>query len=222
MGNSHLANSFVTNASTSFKKLCLKLLDTAYAELYTAKVVTRDWDENAISEVLVCIINDNPFAIGQHITARTEKRLLPENYLNALPKVDGAYRIDIEIGGFGWSSNEYRTKYYMEAKNLYCQNFKKTNHKGWTSSIQYVNRYIETGVDNLLKEHYPSNTLLLGYVLVGTVRAAVDLLNLSLSNISRDAEKIELKRTSEFLHLELGYSIHAQGMALEHCFLMFQ
>lgn len=221
MSDVGLASVYVADAASSFKMMCLGLLDTAYAEVYEAKVVNCEWDENAVSEVLVGRINDNPFAISKHITAITEKRLLPCDLQNALKKVDSTYRIDIKIGGFGWSSNEYRTECFMEAKNLYCQNFKKTDHKGWTSSTQYVKRYIETGVDNLLKGHYPIDTILLGYVLIGTVQGAVDLLNQCFGKASRNTEKIELLKFKEFPHLELGFSNHPQEITVGHCFLMF-
>lgn len=222
MSNIGLASNFVTDASSSFKMLCLSLLDIAYAEVFAAKKVDREWDENAVTEVLVCSMNENPVTISRHITAITEKRLLPENLVDSLPSVDSAYRIDIKIGGFGWNNNkEYRVEYFMEAKNLYCQSFMKANNTRLTSHTHYVQRYINTGIGNLLDGHYPSDTLLLGYVLVGTVSCAINLLNDYLTKASRNRETISVRQQSYFPHLEMGQSNHPHGMMIEHCFLAF-
>ena len=221
MSNIGLASVHVADAASSFKMICIGLLDTAYSELYSAKVVTRDFDENAITEALVYSINANPTTIRLYITAITEKKLLPDGLQNALPTVDDAYRIDIKLGGFEWSSEVSRTEYYMEAKNLYCRSFTKTGNSTITSSGQYAQRYIETGIGNLLSGHYPSDTLLLGYVLVGTVNEAVDLLNQILTRCTRSTETIAPQNYAEFPHLQFGRSIHPNGMTLEHCFLAF-
>ena len=221
MNNFELSNSFVADASSSFKMICFGLLDAAYVEVYAATIVNSDWDENAISEVLVSKINNNPFSISRHITAITEKRILAGNSHVNLSKVDSAYRIDIKIGGFGWSSTEYRTEYYIEAKNIYCQSFKKTNNTSMTSHSQYIKRYLETGINNILNGHYPLDTLLLGYVLVGTVQEAVALLNGCLKNDSRCTKVIIMKDMKEFPHLLFGESEHSGGMIVEHCFLPF-
>lgn len=134
-----------------------------------------------------------------HITANTEKRLLPHGLQNRRRSVDDANRVVIQIGGFGWSSEEYRTVYYIEAKNLYCHSFTKTGNTSITSPGKYAQRYIDTGIDNLLNGHYPSNTLLLGYVLVGAVGEAVDLLNQYLTKRTRSTEMIALRNYMELL-----------------------
>lgn len=221
MNNLGLSGSFVSDALSSFKMVCHELLEAAYAEVLVSRVVTREWSENAISEVLVDRINDNPCTIAKHITAITEKRLLPNGLANATSVVDDAYRIDIKVGGFGWKENEYRTAYYMEAKNLYCHSFAKTRNKRTTSPVKYVQRYIDTGIDNLLNGHYPSDTLLLGYVLEGTVQGAVELLNNHLIKNSRREEKIVFRNDSAFKLLKFAESKHSQNTIIEHCFLSF-
>lgn len=221
MSNMGLASVYVVDAASSFKMICIGLLNTAYSEVYLSRAVTRDFDENAVTEALVYSINENPATIKMHITAITEKKLLPEGLHNALPTVDDAFRVDIKLGGFGWSREEYRTEYYMEAKNLYCQPFKKTGNASITSPGHYAKRYIDTGIDNLLSGHYPSDTLLLGYVLVGTVKEAVNLLNQYLTKRTRSTETIVLQSKEEFPYLQIGMSIHPNGATLEHCFLSF-
>ena len=216
-----LSNRFVNDASSSFKIVCLGLLEAAYTKVLASGVVTREWDENAISEVLVGRINDDSSAIAKHITAITEKRLLPQGLVNALASVDDAYRIDINIGGFGWSKEEYRTTYFMEAKNLYCNGFIKKGNKSKTSPDKYAQRYINTGIDNLLNGHYPLNTLLLGYVLEGTVHEAVKLVNKHLVKNLRRAERIVIRKNVQFPDLKFATSNHQKTVSIEHCFLSF-
>ena len=221
MNNFGLSSSFVRDASSSFKMVCHELLEAAYAEVLASGVVTREWSENAISEVLANRINDNPCTIAKHITATTEKRMLPDGLAKAPAVVDDAYRIDIKVGGFGWQKTECRTAYYMEAKNLYCHSFTKTRNKSPTSPVKYAQRYIDTGIDSLLNGHYPSDTLLLGYVLEGTVQGAVGLLNKRLIKNLRRGEKIVLRKDLAFKLLKFALSKHPQKVDIEHCFLSF-
>lgn len=221
MNNMGLSSSFVNDASSSFRIVCLELLERAYAEVLASRIVTKEWDENAISEAIVGSVNANPRTIEQHITAISEKRLLPEGLANATSSVDNAYRIDIKVGGFGWKENECRTECYMEAKNLYCHSFIKHGNKSLTSHDRYAQRYIDTGIDNLLNGHYPSDTLLLGYVLVGTVQGAVELLNKHLIKNLRRGEKIVLRNDLRFKLLKCAISKHSPEVAIKHCFLSF-
>ncbi len=221
MINVGLKGSFVADASISFKKVCIGLLDVVYAEVYTSGKITRDFDENAVTEVLVARMNHHPYAMERHITAETEKRLLPEGFKDPIFSVNNVYRIDIMIGGFGWSKEEYRISCYMEAKNLYSKSFTKLNNKNPTSPSKYAQRYIKTGIDHILNGNYPSDTLLLGYVLVGTVHDVVEMINKQLINASRNSETIHFRSAIGISNLELGVSKHSQGVMIEHCFLLF-
>lgn len=221
MGNGGLASGYVASAGISFKMICLHLLEMAYCEVCNARIVTCEWDENAISEVLTSSMNANPETIQCYITAIVEKRLLNGDLYSAPSSVDDAPRIDIMIGGFTSDPNVARTQCYMEAKNLYCQNFVKSGNKSITSSSAYAQRYIDTGIDNLLIRYYPGDTLLLGYVLNGTVQPAIDIINARLANCTRTGETILTTIRPEFPCLVLGLSNHPNGMAIDHCFLQF-
>lgn len=221
MGNSGLSDNYVADAAQSFKMICIGLLDVAYAEIATSGRVTREWQENAISEIVADRMNANPTTIQMHITAIVEKRLLSDDLSQAQPTVDNAPRIDIKIGGFEWSQNEKRVAYYMEAKNLYSHDFQKTNNTTITQSSAYAKRYIKTGIDHLLCGYYPEEALLLGYVLVGTVHEAVDKVNTHLKEDGRDSEHINLGTSSFFPHLVFGISGHPNGKSVEHCYMAF-
>ena len=222
MGNVGLNGGFISDAGLSFKMVCLHLLELAYCEVRTTCSIDKDWTENAISEALKKSINDNDETIRMHITAEMEVKQLPEN-LSAMPsKVDDAPRIDIKVGGFDTGKEtSSRVCYNMEAKNLYANDFKKSGHTSVFSSTYYAKRYISTGIDHLLGGYYQVNTILLGYVLVGTVEAAVDKVNQNLENDSRGTESIDLKVDAGYPALVFGASVHSNGMELDHCFLQF-
>lgn len=221
MGNHGLSNGYVSSATQSFKMICVGLLDTAYAEVCSAHLVTCDWEENAISELLKEKMNANPTALHMHITAIVEQRLLPEDLYQALPSVKRAPRIDIMIGGFEWRYDEKRVQYYMEAKNLYSQDFTKANNTTITSSTAYAKRYISTGIDHILSGYYPNDALLIGYVLVGTVSEAVGKVNEQLVIASRSSEQVCLGICTDFSHLVFGESVHPKVKSVMHCYLQF-
>ena len=221
MGNRGLSGNYVTDAAQSFKMICIGLLDVAYTEIAASGKVTNEWQENAISEIIAKTINDNPTAIQRHITVETEKRLVLDDLSLAQPMVDNAPRIDIKIGGFEWRPNEKRVAYYMEAKNLYGHDFQKLSNTTVTQSSAYAKRYIQTGIDHLLSGYYPVDTLLLGYVLVGTVPEAVDVVNTHLKENGRGSERISLRTITLFPHLVFGTSGHPNGKGVEHCYLVF-
>ena len=185
-------------------------------------IIDKDWTENAISEVLKKGINDHEETIMMHITAEVEVRQLPMS-LSLMPtKVDDAPRIDIKVGGFDTrKETTSRVCYYFEAKNLYAYDFRKSGHTSVSSSTNYAKRYITTGINHLLSGYYPSNTILVGYVLVGSVQAAVDKVNRIMINNSRGEESINLQVYAEYPAFVFGASAHTNEIVLEHCFLQF-
>lgn len=212
---------FVSDADISFKTTCVALLDESYGNILQAQIVNCEWTENAISETIVKSMNDNPRAKKMHITAFTEKRLLPEDISQMPSTVDDAWRIDIVIGGFGWIEDEVRVACHLEAKNLYAKDFKKAANKSVTSSSAYAKRYITTGIDHIIHEHYPADTLLLGYVLIGSVQDSVSIINAQLNAFSRGAETISISHNSTFPNLVFGLSNHPGGQNIEHYYLAF-
>ena len=220
MNEINLERKHIQNAFNSFKALCFSLLDIAYFKVLKNETVDYSWDENAISEAIAKYIEEDEKATQLHISAKLEKRLFAEKS-PVPPRVDNLPRIDIIISGFEWTQNERRVKYYMEAKNLYCKNFKKPQNSNCTSANFYVKRYINTGVNNLLSEHYPKDTLLLGYVLIGTIKDAIAKVNQNLMDNSRKDENIHLECRVDFPHLVFGLSHHPKGKIIEHCFLHF-
>lgn len=222
MDNSKLSTVYSQNAAKSFKILCFKLLEQAYCSVLNKKMVDRNWDENAITELLVNCLNENPKTIQLYITASTEKRLLSNDTKCIPSKVDSLPRIDIIIGGFEQTEEtKERVSYCMEAKNLYNHDFKKKGNSSNTSANAYAERYIRTGIDNILNEHYPCDSLLLGYVLVGNICEAMEKINKILIKSSRTNEVIAPFTEESCTRLVFGLSHHPKGKSIKHCFLLF-
>lgn len=221
MDSMGLSGGFVASAGQSFKMICLELLDAAYTEVRAEKVVTQEWEENAISEIIAERMNNNPEAIQRFITVELEKRMITEAWCESSVSVNAAPRIDIKIGGFSWNPNLSRVQCFMEAKNLYGDDFRKANNSTITSSSYYGKRYVLTGINNVLSSHYPGETILLGYVLVGSIQKAVDKVNEQLSLLSRDEERVSMQAQSGFPHLDMGVSRHPNGATMDHYFLLF-
>lgn len=222
MDNFYFSIPIIQGATESFKMICFRLLEQAYQSLLATGVVNRDWEENAITEVLVNCFNENPETKRLCLTAITEKKKTVKDMMYAPSTVDNLPRIDIKLGGFCWDKNYFdRIAYYMEAKNLYGQSFKKTGHSHSTSAKAYAKRYVSTGIDHILSGYYPYNTLLLGYVLVGSIDDAMGRINQNLIKTSRKSESVYLDNMEDFPHLVLGLSRHPDGKSIEHCFLLF-
>lgn len=108
----------------------------------------------------------------------------------------------------------------MEAKNLYANDFKKTDNSRKTSANKYHKRYVETGIMRLLTGYYPSNTCLVGYVLEGAVTDAVMGVNAQIPSILSPTEILTLATP---LHSTLSFyvSTHNQNRSISHLMLQF-
>lgn len=221
MDSMGLSGSFVVNAGQSFKMICLELLDAAYAEVLAEKVVTQEWEENAISEIIAERMNNNPETIQRFITVELEKRLITEDWCETSVSVDAAPRIDFKIGGFNMNPSLSRVQCFMEAKNLYGYDFQKKKNSTITLSSLYAKRYVITGMDHILRGYYPEEAVLLGYVLAGDVQSVVERVNYQLNQLSRSAERVSVQPRSAFPHLLLGVSSHPGGATIDHYYLLF-
>lgn len=222
MDNIGISLPHIQDAAQSFKMICFRLLNQAYLNLMTQHEVNKDWEENAITEKIVDCMNILSETKKNLITVFTEKKLKLQNTTSPQSSVNNLPRIDITVGGFGWNINEIeRIAYYMEAKNLYSRNFKKTGRSNFISAKAYAKRYVDTGVDHILDGYYPYNTLLLGYVLVGTINDAIDRINQALNKDLRYSEIIAISNNKEYPNLTFGLSHHPSNKNIEHCFLLF-
>lgn len=175
----------------SFQRKCIELVCFAHEELCANKTIAQDMDEETISTCIYNCVRNNPYTIKLGIHVNIEHRLLPIGYVQTPTLSKQLSRIDFHFEADCW---EYRPivlfEYFMEAKNLYEYNFKKSSNTSETLAKYYYKRYIETGIDHIITGYYPSNTLLLGYVLAGDINPVVDGINSKLSSQNRSSEHL--------------------------------
>lgn len=175
----------------SFQQNCIALVCQAHDVLYANLVINQDMDEETISTCIYDCIRNNKYTINQGIHVNIEHRLLPNGYVQNPTPSKQLNRIDFHFEADCWEhSPVVRYEYFMEAKNLYEHNFRKSSNTSDTQANSYFKRYIETGIEHIIKGDYPSNAVILGYVLVGAINPVVDGINSELSSQNRNSEHL--------------------------------
>lgn len=180
----------------SFQHNCITLVCQAHDVLYGRNAITQDMDEETISTCLYDCVRNNQYTIELGIHVNIEHRLLPIGYVQTPTPSKQLSRIDFHFEADCWEQTHVeRFEYFMEAKNLYEHNFKKSSNTSITNAKYYYKRYIETGIDHIIKGDYPSNAIILGYVLIGDMNPVVNDINSELSSLNRSSEHLFHKPT---------------------------
>ena len=215
-----LNNDIISDFEKSFRTNCLILIGEAYKWLKETKSITVDWNEETISANIFTHIDENEKAIAWNINVSDECRLYHQAILDNKKSAKSASRIDLKLST-NWIEATKRVSYFVEAKNLIENNCEKQGRKTKLNANKIQERYISTGIDQLISGEYPPNGCMLGYVIEGTTTGIVQSVNEILQKATRGNEalkKIELN----IPHLEETYvSIHLNGYLLNHYFLQF-
>lgn len=171
-----LNTSLVNVFKSEFENRCLRLIFQAYQSARSNMSVLSNFDEEDITEVLNCYLDDNQQRIDWNIFTNTENRLRDKKVTRVKGFAKKASRIDLRFATIN-SSIDYR--YYMEAKNL--------KH----DSAKLKRRYIKTGIDNFIKKKY-NDGFIAGYLLSGDIANNIDGLNKLLLKDNRTTESIPL------------------------------
>lgn len=206
----------------SFQHKCITLVCQAHDELCSSNTIAQDMDEEKISMCIATIIGDSQQALEWMIHIDTEHRLPCMDYIRnptsskSLKRIDFRYEMDV------WDNdNPGRLRFYMEAKNLYQVDFKKPFNSSITNAKASFKRYIVTGIGNITTGDYPSNTLLLGYVLVGDIDSVVKGVNTELSSLNRCSEHLIHISTCYENHLRKIFCSQHSDMFIKHLMLKF-
>lgn len=113
------------------------------------------------------IRKENQISIVPQVMLYSDSHAFEENDVATAPRIDFKF--------LKWSQKEEKD-YFAEAKNVSEQNWIKKDGKAVNSSY-YYKRYIETGIGHLISEYYPSNCVLLAYVVNGDKNAVITELN---------------------------------------------
>src|SRR5262249_16950948 len=130
---------------------------------------------------------------------------------------DNSPRIDVKYSV--WSSN-IEIDYYMEAKNLAENNWKKQSTNTSVNASSLRKRYINTGIGNFSSGRYP-NGCILGYVMEGKLSNIVKLLNQILASNQRSEEKLVNDRTYNVPYHYISKHNKTSMPTLKHLMLDF-
>lgn len=206
----------------SFHHKCVKLVCSAHEELWFNKIITSDMDEESVSTCIYDCVRNNQYIIEQGIHVNIEHRLLPIGYVQTPTPSKQLCRIDFHFEADCWEQNPIvRLEYYMEAKNLYEHDFRKSSNTSVTPANYYFKRYIGTGIDHIISGYYPLNTLLLGYVLVGDVHPVVNGINSELSSQTRSSEHLFHVPSTYECNIRSTFSSNHSVGRIDHLMLKF-
>lgn len=205
--------------SLCFRQDCIDLVGRAYKCLCASGVVNHDMDENTISENLRRKMCRDEFSWQKRITIIREQVISCNQLLTSSESANSLPRIDFQFLQ-SWSTSASPFEFHIEAKNLYANNFRKSGRKSVTSASKSHERYVSTGIKNLLKGYYPENSCLLGYVLEGKVCDAVSGVNKMITSILGNDEVLTLD-TPQHIGIETYISQHPNGYHIHHLMLQF-
>ena len=207
-----------------FEKICMQVLIEAYNCVTEDNKYDVDWEEEAFSAHIFSYMEKLDLTSKHKLHINIEYNLLDinklpidENSPKKLPRID--------IGFESWEIiKNKKVKYFFEAKNLYENNYKKK------VASQYINRYIDTGIENFRIGRY-SNGSLVGYILEGKTTRIIDKLNIQLTKDRKNKNQAInslslLKQTNYMKIFEYCYeSKHLtpskEEMLIKHIFLKF-
>lgn len=169
-----------------FEQRCVEMLKWACITLKHQKQINVDWGEENITANLYMLIQSSQMVVDYDIHPECEHPLFDHAILNNTKNAKSANRIDLAFQ-HNWSGRRF--KFYVESKNLIENDMQKTGRKSKTRSATVIDRYIDTGIDHYLNNHYPLGCLL-GYILNGTIDGVVNAINSRLINKMRSSEKL--------------------------------
>ncbi len=181
MGSGKLSLKIIKRVPT-IEDISFKVLIEAYRKIIELNQYDLNWEEEQINQELVVFMKKSELRIDYHLTIGVERKLFNENkppIADNNPKK--LPRIDINI--VSWSfQKDTELEYFFEAKNLYENDYNKK------VASSYINRYIDTGIENFRISRYYNGSLV-GYVLDGETSKIVEKLNIQLTKDRKNKNK---------------------------------
>ena len=211
---------FNINISTSFQLamegFCLELLHQGYEAMLSAKKYDVDWKEDKLTVHYIACMKPLSLRRDHQISIIPQFIIYSDEHAFEEAEVETAPRIDFIF--FKWFQKE-EFNYYAEAKNISENSWVKKNGKPVKASY-YYKRYIETGIRHLLTGHYPSNCVMIAYVLNGDKNAILSNLNNKISTDFTDYGIITKPTKNVYDEFYISENqVDSQNVTLKHLFL---
>lgn len=198
-----------------FEENCISLLLDSYNKIPN-KNTFKELTENNITAQLIGLIKLNPLRTELNISVNREAYNDTEAIYKGLSDADESPRIDMKYTV--WNSN-IEFEYFIEAKNVSENNWKKSTVTTPINAKELQKRYISTGIQNFITGRYPHGCLV-GYVTEGISNNIVTKINTLLTSENRAKENLNQKHggfAQHYISSHTGSSINE----LKHFFLEF-
>lgn len=212
--NEHIGASF----DDAMEGLCLELLHQGYEAMLAEKEYDVDWKEDKLTAHYIAQMMKLELRKKQQISIIPQFIIYSDAHTFGDAEVEKAPRIDFKF--IKWTFRN-EVHYYAEAKNL--------SEKSWTkkdgtpvNASYYYKRYIETGINHLLTAYYPSNCVLIAYILNGDKNAILSNLNNLIVSKFKDYGIIFKPNTNSAVNEEFYISqntFNRKNITLKHLFL---
>lgn len=197
-----------------FEENCISLLLDSYNNVPN-KSVFKELTENNITAQLIGLIKSNPLRTDLNISVNREAYNDTDATYTGIADADESPRIDMKYTV--WNSN-VEFEYFIEAKNISENNWKKSTVTTPVNAKELQKRYISTGIQNFITGRYPHGCLV-GYVTEGIPGNIVANINALLTTVSREKENLTQKHGGFSEHY---ISSHTGSInELNHFFLEF-
>lgn len=168
-----------------FEQNCISLLLNSY-ESIANKNSFKELTENNITAQLIGLMKLNPLRTQLNISINREAYLDSDATYAGTEEADESSRIDMKYTV--WNSNiEY--DYFIEAKNLCENDWKKNGVATPVNAKKLQQRYISTGMQHFISGKYP-NGCLVGYVTEGNCDNIANCINTLLTADGRNKEHL--------------------------------
>lgn len=175
-------------ANQSFQSLCESLTVRAYKKLREKKVHRPDWEEDTFTWNFKDVIEKICIDEGTAIHVVFQEPQLTQAILKGDLTPKAAKRMDLVFASF--AKPKY-LKYGIEAKILTSVNIGSRNAK------RLCDEYITSGMDRFINGAYDMAGCMVGYVVNGSTKDTLELINANLRNNSRGSEVLKEQHTIE-------------------------
>jgi len=206
----------IQKVKVQFENNCISLLLDSYNQVLKKKSF-KELTENDITVLLVGFMRNNPRRYELNISVDREIYIDSSDTYSGAASANKSPRIDLKYTT--WKSNaEY--EYYIEAKNICENNWKKTSVTTLINALELQKRYIETGIQNFITGRYP-NGCIVGYVVEGNPDNIVRKINEILTGATRPKEHLTKTTKGGFSYCYNSTHPGKIMPILNHYFLLF-
>jgi hypothetical protein len=212
----NLNDDIIIGFHSAMEANCLELLHQGYEVMLAGKDYNVDWEEDTLTAHYIGIMNNLPICRAWQIDIVPQYYIYSDKHVSGEEDAKHAPRIDFRF--MKWFQKT-KTEYFAEAKNLSEKNWTKGNGASVNASY-YYKRYIKTGISHLLSNYYPSNCILIAYIVNGDKDTIISNTNKLIS--SKHVSFGLINKPKEILYDEYYISenlVEGNAVIVKHLFL---